>query len=323
MLDKGKKRIWPSKPLKPEETAPADLPTRPPGAPPPISAKRKQGRPPFKKLQAGMTKAEIEETRITLAAEKLAREKLRSEPLKFIGTPWSKQPWETFQSYQCFVVYLNLGKNRSIDTCIRYTYPDTESLARATGRKPGAKYQRPKDNHEFVAMWCADYQWVRRSAAWDDYLSAVGEQISINSAKKMHMQHAELFEDMFLKAGKVMQEIFTDPVRLLQMDIDDVRKCMETAAKWERLARGISGDENKPSVGINITNNNQGNVNTQINNGAADWDLKCLSPDELRSLLAIKQKAMQAKHGGLINPGNVSQEDQRSLAAIPINGKVV
>lgn len=75
--------------------------------------------------------------------------------------PWHRQPHETTKAFAAFVVYRDLGVERSIDKAY--------ASKRATQQQPNSKSTSHRESR-YWAEWSTKYNWVERATAYDDYL---------------------------------------------------------------------------------------------------------------------------------------------------------
>lgn len=129
--------------------------------------------------------------------------------------PWERQEDESTKAYEAFCIYRDMGIQRSI-------------------RKVGEQLSK---SETLMARWSTTYNWVERAAAWDSEQDRVLRQQQLNDIKKMRKRHADLAEDMLLKAAQALKFIPVDEVKA-----SDLSRMVEVASKLERISRGDSGE---------------------------------------------------------------------------------
>lgn len=156
--------------------------------------------------------------------------------------PWERQNGETAKQFEAFVIYRDMGEERSIT----------------------AVTQKLNKSRALIGRWSSNNSWVERCIAWDrekDRLARLEQQKDI---KKMRKRHANLAVSMLVKAAKALERIPIEEIKA-----SDISKFVETASRLERVSRGDVGDvieqrdggEAMDSVQIYIPDNNRGRGN--------------------------------------------------------------
>ena len=131
--------------------------------------------------------------------------------------PWERQNEETPKQFEAFVVYRDMGMDRSLS-----------KVAKVLGKSA-----------QLMSRWSSDNKWVERCAAWDNEQDRIARQEQIKDIKKMRKRHADVASDMITAAAKGLKEIMEKPK---EMTPNDVARLVDVASKLERLSRGDTSE---------------------------------------------------------------------------------
>lgn len=112
--------------------------------------------------------------------------------------PWERQEGESVKAFEAFIVYLNLGEERSL---------------RAVGQKLGK-------SRALIERWSSDNGWVKRVAAYDADVQRKAHAVTVEKQKKMidrHIGIALKIQEKALKALEKMDPENLDPKLMLSM----------------------------------------------------------------------------------------------------------
>lgn len=128
--------------------------------------------------------------------------------------PWDRQQNESGKAYAAFKVYRDLGPDRSV-----------RAAAARLGKHPST-----------FAVFCSQWGWVDRVAAWERHEEHLANQEREQQTKEMTARHATI---AMLMQQKVLDKLQT----MTQKDIDamslgDLCKLVSTSEAVERRARG-------------------------------------------------------------------------------------
>ena len=148
--------------------------------------------------------------------------------------PWERQEKETPKQFEAFVLYRDMGEERSITKVANQL-----SKSRA-----------------LLTRWSSANLWVERCVAWDREQDRILRQEQIKDIKKMRKRHADLAYAGLVKAAKALKEIKPE-----EFKPSDISRLMD-----ERISRGDVGDvieqrdggESFDAVQIYIPDNNRG-----------------------------------------------------------------
>ena len=128
------------------------------------------------------------------------------------GTPpWERQTGEGDKAWEAFVIYRDLGADRSL-----------RLVAQRLGRSPG-----------YLEELSRTKGWTERVAAWDAELDRQARKAQVAEITKMRKNHAAIAVSMLAKAAKALQSLPAEDLKAV-----DVSRMVEVASKLERLARG-------------------------------------------------------------------------------------
>lgn len=131
--------------------------------------------------------------------------------------PWERQDGETNKQFEAFVIYRDMGEERSLSKV-------AEKLQKST---------------TLMGRWSGSNNWVERVAAWDDEQDRILRAEQIKDIKRMRKRHADMAATMITAAAKGLKEIMAKPE---EMKPNDVARLVEVASKLERISRGDVGD---------------------------------------------------------------------------------
>jgi hypothetical protein len=95
------------------------------------------------------------------------------------GEEWERQPGETSKAFSCFVVYRNLGAERSVSKVAQ---------SPNIGSTPST-----------LSKWAENYRWVERARAYDNMLDRVKVAEERRAIEEMTRRH--------IKAGQALQKV--------------------------------------------------------------------------------------------------------------------
>ena len=83
--------------------------------------------------------------------------------------PWDRQKGESARAFEAFLVYLQMGPERSV---------------RAVAQKLSKSYT-------LAGRWSSTYHWVERCRAWDNYLQQEAKKAAATAVRNMNRRHAQ------------------------------------------------------------------------------------------------------------------------------------
>lgn len=128
-------------------------------------------------------------------------------------------PDESPQAYDAFLVFLNLGRGRSIDKAYR-------TKTKKKGRAGGKWFQ-----------WSSKHQWVERAETWDKEQERIDREAMATERQALARKHAQIAAEMLravVDALKVRN--LTDPT---ETSFAALVRFFEVVVKMEREALGI------------------------------------------------------------------------------------
>lgn len=123
--------------------------------------------------------------------------------------PWERQKGESAQAFAAFLVYLNLGAERSHQTAS----------------------QQCGKSISLIGRWSRAYGWVERCRAWDNYLQREAKKAAVTEIRKMNQQHIQLARALQGAAAQALKDrgaaIVTDKniAAILKLGTDLERSC--------------------------------------------------------------------------------------------------
>lgn len=177
--------------------------------------------------------------------------------------PWERQEGETTKAFYAFVIYRDLGHNRSISR-VHQAYIETTSKTRSCLRTIGG--------------WSAKYGWVKRAQAYDAYMDGLAREEKVKAAKEMSMRHLTLGMAMQQKGAERLQDLDGKDMK--------VRDAISAIAQGTRLERLIRGEPTERVKGEIVT--------TIRDTGPMPWEK---IPEAEEALKRMKEKLQKEKQG--------------------------
>lgn len=152
--------------------------------------------------------------------------------------PWERQDNETPKQFEAFVVYRDMGEERSL---IKVS-------------------KRLNKSVPLLGRWSSSNNWVERCAAWDNEQDRILRQEQIKDIRKMRERHAKLAEAGLVKAAQALAKMNPEDFKPA-----DIPKFFEACSKLERISRGDTSEvieerqgEAVDAVQIYVPDNNRG-----------------------------------------------------------------
>ena len=151
--------------------------------------------------------------------------------------PWERQPGEPSKAFSVFCVYRDLGARRSIKSaCKQYYAADYAANKLRNGQE-----------------WSRNWEWVRRSAAWDNYLDRESRLAQVEAVREMNRRYANTARAVLSKALLALKGMDAR-----ELEPSDVARMIELANKVERLCHGEATEHTKQDI------KNENNVVLQV-----------------------------------------------------------
>ena len=165
--------------------------------------------------------------------------------------PWERQDGETPKQFQAFVVYRDMGEERSLSAVSRELNKSKALLGR----------------------WSAANGWVDRCTAWDREQDRIARQEQIKDIKKMRKRHADTGALMVSISKMALTDMIdaSNPKKPrlkpnIELNATEISRLVDAGSKLERISRGDVGEvieqrdggEAVSAVQIYIPDNNRG-----------------------------------------------------------------
>lgn len=147
--------------------------------------------------------------------------------------PWEQQPGERAKPWAAFVIYRDLGMERSYSEVARRL---TGTLPNPNAAGPSAAKLRPRSMGRVMA-WAKEYNWKLRAEAFDRFLDDQRIKKQVDDQRAMVDRHITLGGMLQAKAAKKLREMSDDDLK--NMRPSDLMKFIIEGAKLERLSRGM------------------------------------------------------------------------------------
>ncbi len=151
--------------------------------------------------------------------------------------PWERQPGEPSKAFGVFCVYRDLGARRSLKSACKQYY--------------AADYAANKLRN--AQEWSRNWEWVRRSAAWDNFLDREARLSQVEAVREMNRRYANTARAVLAKALVALKGLDAK-----EMDPSDVSRMIEVANKIERLCHGEATEHTKSDI------KNENNITLQV-----------------------------------------------------------
>lgn len=123
---------------------------------------------------------------------------------------WERQKSESEQAYEAFVIYRDLGTERS-----------TAKVAQQLGKSLA-----------LIQRWCRRWEWVERCRAWDNAKDAEARRAALQKYKDMNARHIKIALQLQQKALKAMEELPDEA-----LSAKDIMTFIDKAIAIEKMTR--------------------------------------------------------------------------------------
>ena len=159
----------------------------------------------------------------------------KQEPTKV----WERQKDESAQAFEAFVLYRDMGTERSI---------------RAVSQKLGK-------SKTLIERWSREKSWVERVRAWDNYLQKEAQKVAIKKVRDMNTRHANMACMIQKAAMAALQKWGPDMVTpknfsaivKLATELERQSRTASAAAADEKL--DVDNEEEKETIHIYLPDN--------------------------------------------------------------------
>jgi hypothetical protein len=134
---------------------------------------------------------------------------------------WESQKFETRKAFQAFVIYRDMGINRSY-----------RKVANQLGK-----------SQTLIHRWAKRWEWQKRITDFEDYMADQSVKSQLEQIREMNERHILGAQLMY---GKGVQKLSN--INPLNLSHEEARRLVETSIKVERLARGIATENVQESV---------------------------------------------------------------------------
>ncbi len=120
-------------------------------------------------------------------------------------SPWDRLPSESAAAYRAFIVYRDMGTDRSLSAVAR------RLKTRTGGDSEGAKNRAPSR----IKHWSTTHRWVERAAAWDAMLQGAADAVRIQEAERWERRRLRQLEAAYDDGSRLRRkgrELLDQPV---------------------------------------------------------------------------------------------------------------
>lgn len=191
---------------------------------------------------------------------------------------WEKRRREGDRAYAAFVVYRNLGTQRSLSKVAQLVSKSVPLMKR----------------------WCARYHWARRAQAWDAHLCRIDEDTRRQVVKDACERHVLIAKAMQARLGAQLQHLqeCEKGGELKPMGYSTIAQWLDISVKVERLGLGM------PTANVAHGDKDGGPVQLQVTMNEARRRLR----DKLRPI-AQEAAAAQSPPVGVLESAEPEPED--------------
>lgn len=105
-------------------------------------------------------------------------------PKNKIEQPWERQKGESAQAFAAFLVYLQMGPDRSITKVV----------------------QELNKSRAIIGRWSSDNSWVERCRAWDNHLQREARKAAVAEIRDMTRRHITMARALQGAAAQALKE---------------------------------------------------------------------------------------------------------------------
>lgn len=151
----------------------------------------------------------------------------KAKPTDEITVPpvWAKRPNESGMQYDAFLIYRELGIQRSSTEC-----------ARIMGKVPS-----------LIRKWMIKHDWHERVAVWDERVAERRDQAALDEAAEMGKRQARLGMELQKKANERLTSM-----PATELTVQDTIRMATAGAELERTARGDDSGKESGNIVFNI-----------------------------------------------------------------------
>lgn len=156
-----------------------------------------------------------------------------------VKQPWDRLEVESSRAFEAFAIYRDLGTGRSILSAWKLYI------------------KQDKNTAGYFSKWAADYEWVKRAAAYDDYIEAEArkklDRDAIKRKAKMLERHAN--------TGRALQAFGLQHVQTNKQPVNssDAIRAIRVGVDIERKSEGL------PEYLIEVMNADDTELTAQYN----------------------------------------------------------
>ena len=147
--------------------------------------------------------------------------------------PWERQEGEGVKAFEAFLIYLNMGTERS-----------QQAVANELSK-----------SRQLLARWSAAYRWVERAAAFDDDVLRRAHAEAVKKARKMSDRHIGIALKMQEKALAALEKMKPE-----EIDPKNLVAFVREATKLERENRTEVVRETDPDKGEGVKSSSLADV---------------------------------------------------------------
>jgi hypothetical protein len=132
---------------------------------------------------------------------------------------WERQKEESTQAFEAYVMYRDLGDERS-----------TSKVAQSLSK-----------SKSLIDGWSGKWSWVKRCEDYERMLDRMRVKAQVKAQREMVERHANISVGLQGQVAKALTELVKSGA-VAKMDVYEMAKVMELSSRVERLSRGLPSD---------------------------------------------------------------------------------
>ena len=164
-------------------------------------------------------------------------------PVPIEHNPWDRSPGESDAAWEAYRRYRDMPSSKRNLTALKTTLIKEREVAEEQGDFDNV----PTIRYLTLSGWAKEYNWIRRTAAWDAEIDKVWQEeskLAIREAARRHWENSVELQNV----GKLALS-FINPETLAEKSPQEVRRFITEGGDMERKALGMSEKETQQVAG--------------------------------------------------------------------------
>lgn len=157
--------------------------------------------------------------------------------------PWDRFPGESDAAWEAYRRYRDMPSSKRNITALKTILIKERDAAEEQGDFDNV----PTIRYLTLSNWAKEYNWVRRTAAWDMEIDKVWQEeskLAVRDAARRHWENSVELQNV----GKLALK-FISPETLAEKSPQEVRRFITEGGDMERKALGMDNQERQQTVG--------------------------------------------------------------------------